>query len=169
MIIPHCYVSCATRLDASYFERRNISGMLLDIDGTLKDFQSPAAPASTVRWIEQMSSAGLRMCLLSNGRAARIGPLAASLGLPFVSEAMKPSPRGCCRGLELLQLPAQRVALIGDQIFADVLAGRLAGLHTVLVRPTSRVEPWFTRIKRPLEAPIRLWLKRRLDAFDASC
>jgi len=41
--------------------------------------------------------------------------------------------------------------MVGDQLFSDILAGRLAGLFTILVRPTSAEEPWFTRIKRPVE------------------
>jgi HAD superfamily phosphatase (TIGR01668 family) len=103
--------------------------------------------------------------LFSNGRQARIAGIAAELGLPYVAEAMKPWPHGCRRGLTALGLPAERVAVVGDQIFADILAGRLARLFTVLVRPTSRVEPWFTRLKRPFEAPILLLLRRRLDQF----
>ena len=47
--------------------------------------------------------------------------------------------------------------MVGDQVFADVLAGRLAGIKCILVRPIHpEEEPWFTRIKRP---PERLWLK----------
>ena len=42
--------------------------------------------------------------------------------------------------------------MVGDQIFADVMAGRLAGLTTILVRPIQpNEEPWFARMKRPLE------------------
>jgi predicted HAD superfamily phosphohydrolase YqeG len=41
--------------------------------------------------------------------------------------------------------------MVGDQVFADVVAGRLAGLRTILVRPTSPDEPWFTQLKRPFE------------------
>ena len=45
------------------------------------------------------------MCLILNGRTARIAALASQLNLPFVAEAMKPSPAGCRRGLEILNLP----------------------------------------------------------------
>jgi HAD superfamily phosphatase (TIGR01668 family) len=167
MLLPHSYVSSATRLSADYFSARGIRGLLLDIDGTLKDFEATLVPSPVLSWLEQLASDGLHLCLFSNGRAARIERLAAQLNLPFVAEAMKPWPRGCRRGLRLLGLRPDQVAVIGDQIFADVLAGRLAGLHTILVRPTSRTEPWFTRVKRPFEVPIRLLLRRRLD-MDAS-
>ena len=34
-----------------------------------------------------------------------------------------------------LDLPADQVALVGDRVFTDVLAGNRLGLFTVLVRP----------------------------------
>ena len=51
--------------------------------------------------------------------------------------------------------------MVGDQLFADVLAGRLAGLYTILVRPTSADEPWFTSVKRPLERRMLWWMDSR--------
>lgn len=164
MLFPHSYLSSATRIDAAYLHARRLEGLLLDIDGTLKDFTAPAVPPHVVAWLERLSDAGIRLCLFSNGRTARIEGLASQLNLPFVAEAVKPSPAGCRRGLKILDLPPQRVAVVGDQIFADILAGRLARLYTILVRPTSRVEPWFTRLKRPFEAPLLLLLRGRLDA-----
>lgn len=164
MLLPHTYVRLATSIDAAYLRARNIEGLLLDIDGTLKDFKAPSAPAAVVEWMNGLRQQGIRICLFSNGRTARIARLAEELGVPFVAEALKPSPKGCRRGLAILELPRERVAVMGDQIFADILAGRLARLHTILVCPTSRVEPWFTRLKRPLEAPVRLLLRGRLDA-----
>lgn len=163
MLLPDYYLSSATLLNSAFLKSREIEGLLLDIDGTLKDFSAASVPASVVSWMRELQRDGIRLCLLSNGRKERIGRLAAELDLPYVAEAMKPMPAGCRRGLEVLGLPARKVAVVGDQIFADVMAGRLARLFTVLVRPTSRVEPWFTRLKRPFEAPIRVLIRRRLD------
>jgi HAD superfamily phosphatase (TIGR01668 family) len=167
MLLPHVYLSTATRLDADYLRSQGIDGLLLDIDGTLKDFLAPSIPPNVIAWLERLREHGIGLCLFSNGRVARIEKLASALGLPFVAEAMKPSPTGCRRGLKILGLTAQRVAVVGDQIYADVLAGRLAGLHTVLVQPTSRVEPWFTRLKRPFEAPLLWLIRRRLDVYQS--
>ena len=101
------------------------------------------------------------MCLLSNGRSRRIGRLAERLGLPFVSQACKPFPFGCQRAMRMLGLTGRQTAVIGDQLFADVMAARLAGLPSILVRPIHpEEEPWFTRMKRPLE---RVLLRKRGD------
>ena len=75
-----------------------------------------------------------------------------------MARAFKPLPLGCLAGVKKLGVPRTRAAMVGDQIFADVMAGRLAGLFTVLVRPTSPVEPWFTRLKRPAERRVLRWI-----------
>lgn len=138
-----------------------VAGLLLDLDNTLKDYRAEEVPDHVQSWLGGLRAAGVRSCLLSNGKAARIARYGEALAMPYVAEAWKPFPFGCRRGLRALGLPATRVAVVGDQLFADVLAGRLAGLFTVLVRPTSPAEPWFTRLKRPLERRVLRWLKNR--------
>jgi predicted HAD superfamily phosphohydrolase YqeG len=44
--------------------------------------------------------------------------------------------------LEQLDLPHGQVAIVGDRVFTDVLAGNRLGLYTVLVKPVNpRGEP----------------------------
>jgi HAD superfamily phosphatase (TIGR01668 family) len=138
-----------------------IDALLLDVDCTLKSYRDAQVAPEVKAWLETLRASGIGICLVSNGRGGRIGRLAGMLGLPFVSKAMKPFPFGCRRAIRQEAFDARRTAMIGDQIFADIPAGRLAGLTSILVRPIRpEEEPWFTRLKRPLE---RLLL-RRLDA-----
>ena len=72
--------------------------------------------------------------------------------IPFVATACKPFPFGCRRAIRNMKLNHGRTAMVGDQLFADIMAGRLAGLIAILVRPIRpEEEPWFTRLKRPVE------------------
>ena len=41
------------------------------------------------------------------------------------------------RVLEQLDLPHGQVAIVGDRVFTDVLAGNRLGLYTVLVKPVN--------------------------------
>jgi HAD superfamily phosphatase (TIGR01668 family) len=162
LITPHYRLKSVLDLDAAGLRARGIDGLLLDLDGTLKDYRAEQVPAPVLAWVHALRSAGLRLCLLSNGKPRRIERFASELSIPFVAKAFKPWPRGCRKALQLLGLDRARVAIIGDQIFADVLAGRLAGLCTMLVPPShGSDEPWFTRLKRPLERWALRWLVRR--------
>ena len=79
----------------------------------------------------------------------RIRSLAGRLDLPCVSNAMKPLPWGVRAAMQKLHAEPSQTAMVGDQLFADVMAGRLAGVRSILVDPIHpEEEPWFTRLKR---------------------
>lgn len=158
LITPHLRLPGVLDLEAGRLRSLGLEGLLLDVDGTLKDHGAAGIDEAVVDRIRAWRSAGLRICLLSNGGGRRISRLARRLEVPHVARACKPFPFGCRAGLGVLGLDRRRVAIVGDQLFADVLAGRLAGLITILVTPTSPVEPWFTRLKRPLERRVLLRL-----------
>ena len=55
----------------------------------------------------------------------------------------------CWSAVKKLDAPPSQTAIVGDQVFADVMAGRVAGVRTILVDPIHpEEEPWFTRLKR---------------------
>jgi HAD superfamily phosphatase (TIGR01668 family) len=150
-LAPDLQLDSVLDLTLDRLRRAGLKGLLLDLDCTLKDYHADSIPERVLAWIDELRRDGVRLCLLSNGKPGRIGRFARGLDVPFVAKAFKPLPFGCYRGLRELGLPPGRVGVVGDQLFADVLAGRLAGLFTVLVKPTSPREPWFTRLKRPFE------------------
>src|SRR5262245_14265426 len=147
LITPDLQVDNVLELTVDRIRSLELDGLLLDMDCTLKDYHDHRFSADVHRWVSTLSAGGIQLCILSNAKPARLKPLAEMIGLPFVAKAFKPFPFGCQSGLQRLQLHARRTAMVGDQLFSDVLAGRLAGLFTILVRPTSSEEPWFTRIK----------------------
>jgi uncharacterized protein len=150
LLRPHLRVQKVFDLDAAVFHRYGLNAALLDIDNTLapcyaKDYRQAEL------WVEQICAAGFHVALLSNAHTHRVARIAGLLKVPFRARALKPMPFGCKDIVRSLGLDSNRTCLVGDQVFADVLAGRLAGLFTILVNPIGDDEPWFTRIKRPFE------------------
>jgi hypothetical protein len=162
LLTPHLQLASVLDIGPDMLCALGVEGLLLDLDETLKPYYENSFRPEIVAWVEQMKREHVRLCLVTNGMAGRVGPLAERLGIEYVSWAAKPFPHGVRAGFAKLGLDRTRVALVGDQIFADVIAGRLAGVFTILVRPTSPREPWNTRIKRPLER----FLLRRLSRTD---
>ena len=73
------------------------------------------------------------------------------LGCEVVDHAMKPAPFALRRAMEMHGATPDKTVMIGDQVFTDVAAGNLAGVRTVLVRPQSRRDLWYTQIFRVFE------------------
>jgi len=161
-LTPQLRVETVLELGPDRLRAMGLDALLLDVDGTLKRYRRQRPAPAVAAWIESLRTAGFKLCLLSNGRGRRIGQFARQVEIPAVCRACKPLPYGCRRAMRMLGAAANRTAIIGDQVFADVMAGRLAGVFTILVRPIHpEEEPWFTRLKRPLESRFLRWLAQR--------
>lgn len=157
LVTPHLRLASVLELRPDHLRSNGRQGLLLDLDCTLKDYHAVQLGSAVRAWVESMRRSGVRMCLVTNGRPRRIEPFAQQLGIPFVAQAFKPLPFGCRKALGLIELRPEQAAIVGDQLFADILAGRLAGLFTILVPPTSPIEPLWTRLKRPFERRVLRW------------
>ena len=51
---------------------------------------------------------------------------------------------------------ASEAVMVGDQVFTDVIAGRLAPVYTIMVEKYSSKEIWYVVLKRPFEKLVRL-------------
>jgi HAD superfamily phosphatase (TIGR01668 family) len=127
---------------------RGIRGVILDLDNTLVPWGAREAPPELRGWIAAGRAEGLQFCIVSNNRGARVARLAAALGLPAVTGALKPRRGALRRALGVMGTTPATTALIGDQLFTDILGGNRLGLHTILVRPQSRKEFVLTRAVR---------------------
>lgn len=114
---------------------RPVRALVLDVDRTLLPRRQATLPASAGRWLQSALSRVPVHLLSNNPSRRRIGAVAAPLGIPFTTSAGKPRRGALRQVLDQLGLPASDVALIGDRVFTDVLAGNRLGLFTVLVRP----------------------------------
>jgi hypothetical protein len=159
LLVPHILVERVEELSPKRLRELGLDALLLDVDCTLTRYRQAEIAPEVAAWLDELRAAGIGLCLVSNGNARRIRRFAERLGLPYVGWALKPLPWRCRSAASKVGSPRQRTAMVGDQMFADVLAGRLAGLQTVLVRPIHpEEEPWYTRLKRVPER----WLLRRL-------
>lgn len=129
--------------------------VLVDRDNTCVPRDTKVAPVAVRDWIRQVQEAGIRVCMLSNNfHTAEVEASAADLGMDVVHHAMKPFPFAVWAALAKEGVPAEQAVVVGDQLFTDVLAGSLAGVRTILVRPQSQVDLWYTNIFRLFEAPL---------------
>jgi HAD superfamily phosphatase (TIGR01668 family) len=156
---PNLYIDSVLDLTPERLQKYDLKSLLLDVDCTLKNYRSQTIPPEILHWIETMKENGIGLCLVSNGRGERIRCSAEQVQLPFIAPAMKPLPFGCRTAIQTMNFDKKSTAMVGDQVFSDLLAGKFAGLFTILVVPMRpEEEPWFAKIKRPLE---RIVLRRK--------
>lgn len=158
-LAPHLRVKSVRELSLQRLRELGIDALLLDVDCTLKRYRHEEVTPEVAAWLEELRAGGIGLCLVSNGWGRRVRRFAQRLDLPFVAKALKPFPFGCRAAVRKMGFRRSRTAMVGDQLFADVMAARLAGLTSILVRPIHpEEEPWFTRIKRPPERCLLRWM-----------
>ena len=154
-LIPSRYASSILALDPGGLVADGIRGLILDLDNTVVEWNAPA-PAEAVRqWVGRVRAAGVQMCIVSNNFSSRTQAIGRALDVPVVAAAVKPIPWGFRRAMALMGTQASRTALIGDQVFTDILGGNLLGVCTILVEPLSTREFPTTRLIRRLERLVR--------------
>lgn len=162
LLQPCRMVRHITDLPPSFFEENGYRAVILDVDNTLTTHGNPVPAEGVTEWVEAVKKTGVQMAILSNNTRKRVEPFAKKLGLDFVSMAGKPLSFGVTRACKRYGLRPGQVALIGDQIFTDILSGNVKGVCTILVEPYELEKGWFFRLKRRLEQPvIRRFRKRK--------
>ena len=130
-----------------------IRGLMLDLANTLTTHDNPVPAEGVLSWIDVMRQAGIALMIVSNNKPHRVQPFAAALGLPFVAEGAKPLPKGFRQAQKRMQLPFSQLAVVGDQIFTDILGANLCGVKSIYVRPIQYEKKGFLKVKRWLERP----------------
>lgn len=161
LLIPDEYLPSVTLLDPQRLRARGIRGLIVDLDNTLVPWRGGDPVPGLACWLERVRGAGIAVCILSNNRSARVGAWGRSLGVPVIAAAAKPRRKAFVRAMEVLGTGPAETAVVGDQLFTDVLGGRRLGLYTVLVQPLSRREFVGTRLVRGLERRVLAYLSRR--------
>ncbi len=134
-----------------FLHKKQIKGLLLDLDNTLTTHNNPVPPQSSLDWLDKMRAAGIKLMIVSNNHAPRVTPFAEQLGLDFVSEGKKPLTFGYTRAIKRLGLEKRNVAAVGDQIFTDVLGSNLNGIRSIFVFPIEPETSLPFRFKRAIE------------------
>lgn len=151
LLCPRMTANHLPAVQAENLIKLGIQGVILDLDNTIIAWDSTELCPEAANWIRGAQSAGLKVGLVSNNHRQRVESFAVVFGIPFASRAFKPAKSGFRQVIEAMTLTADRVAVIGDQLFTDILGGNRLGCYTIWVKPISAQEFVGTKLTRQLE------------------
>lgn len=154
LLKPDIKLHGITDITVELLNKFNIKALLLDVDNTMSTHHGTVLTDGLPEWISYMQQSGIKLMVLSNSKKQRIAPFAKRIGLPFISLGCKPLPTGYIRGVKALGEKRKNVAIVGDQIFTDVLGGNAVGVKTILLTPIKLEDGFSFKVRRNLEKKI---------------
>lgn len=142
-----------TEITPGFLLGNNIKGLLLDLDNTLTTHDNPVPGEGVMDWLKKIKDAGIKMVIVSNNHSPRVKPFADMLGLDFVCEGKKPLSSGFNRAQKRMKVPFSQLAVVGDQIFTDMLGANLKRVRGIFVYPIEHEKTRFFKLKRWAERP----------------
>ena len=137
--------------------RRGIKLLLADLDNTLVPYGVPLPDEKVINWRDELHAYGITLFILSNNRHEhRPRIFAEGLDVPYIGHAAKPYKKSFLRAMEEMRVTKEQTAIIGDQIFTDVLGGNRAGISTILVKPIRLAGNPGRYLRYAVEVPFRL-------------
>lgn len=151
LLRPRLYVATVFDIEPDFLTERGISGLIVDLDNTLVAWNHPDVSTELGLWIADMRSHAIEMCIVSNNMGERVEAFAEKIGVMSIAKAAKPRRRSFHAAMRRMGTHAHTTAVIGDQIFTDILGGNRLNLYTILVHPLDDREYWMTRMVRQVE------------------
>lgn len=160
-LYPNVYFTKVEDITIEFLIKNKIKALILDVDNTLIDYNKNLSD-EIIEWSRQIQGQGIKMYILSNtNKTEKVEKVAKKLEIPYESFAKKPSKKGFLKIRNILNIKEENIAVVGDQIFTDVIGGNRCKMFTILVDPVDKKDYWYTAWKRPLENVFKKKLKKR--------
>ena len=154
-IYPNVYFTNVQDITISFLIKNKIKALILDLDNTLIDYKKNLSE-EIIEWSKMLQGQGIKMYILSNtNKEEKVKMVANKLEIPYELFAKKPFKKGFLKVQEKLKLKNENIAVVGDQIFTDIIGGNRCNMFTILVDPVDKKDYWYTAWKRPIEDKLK--------------
>lgn len=149
--IPDMYQKSIYKIDYQKLKDNGIKCILFDLDNTCAPLSVDEPTKKLLDLFEELKDMEFKIIIFSNASKKRVAPFKNKLLVDCCANARKPYKEKFLKILKTFKFNLSEVAIVGDQLYRDILGGNRVGITTVLVNPLSPDdEPW-TRIFRYFE------------------
>ncbi len=155
ILFPNEYLEKVEQITINLLQKNKIKALILDVDNTLIDYKQNLSK-ETIQWAKELKGQGTKLYILSNtNKKEKVEKVANTLQIPYKTFAKKPLKKGFLEVQKILQEKPENIAVVGDQIFTDIIGGNRCKMFTILVEQKDKKDYWYTAWKRPIENKIK--------------
>ena len=153
-LYPKLYLNSVKEITLQMLEQNNIKGLILDVDNTLIDFDKKM-PEGVKEWAENLKQNNIKLYIVSNSNhKEKVEKTAKTLDIPYTYFAKKPLKGGLNKAKKNMELPSEQIAVVGDQIFTDVIGANRAKMFSILVKPINEKTSGLQKLKDQLKTEL---------------
>ena len=158
--LPKIITDALTDITPELLKSRNIQLLMLDFDNTIVPYTRNEPTPLMEKWLKDMVASDIQICVVSNSKRDRVKIFCEGYGIPCITHASKPFTKGIRECLAKFDTPADRAALVGDQIYTDTLGANAAGVTSILVKAIDNHNFWL-KARHVLEKPFIFAARKR--------
>ena len=137
-------------------QKMGAKAVALDIDNTICNDGKQNCISGLEEWLENVQKSGISVMILSNAMPRRPKNVSKKLGIPYLSMARKPKAHKLIKAAQMMNVEIHQLAMVGDQLFADVMAANACGAIAIRVEPLegeTRFKKFYEN-RRAKETPV---------------
>lgn len=115
-----------------------VKTIAVDADNTTSHDRTTTPLPGAEEWIKELKKEGFKIVLLSNAATARAKVLADQYDITPLGLALKPLPFGYIRVALRTRTMPQKICMIGDQLFTDIMGANICGFKSIYVFPYAK-------------------------------
>ena len=155
LLYPKAHFNNVEEISYEFLMQNDIKALVLDVDNTLIDYDKNL-PEEKIVWANELMKKGIKFYILSNtNKKEKVETVSKKMNIPYINFAKKPLKGGFLKVKKLLDEDFGKIAVVGDQIFTDVLGANRCKMFAILVEPVGKKDMILTKVKRPIEQFIK--------------
>lgn len=149
-----------TDISADYLHAHGLKLLLADFDNTMLPYTTNEPTRELLDWVTSIKAAGITLCIVSNSRKPRVPRFCEQYEVSCITGAKKPGTRGVKEAMRLFGMEKKNTALVGDQIYTDVLCAKISGVTALAVKSIHNHNIWL-KLRHVLEVPFLAMARKR--------
>ena len=160
-LLPNIILDAVTQITPQMLQERGVRFLMMDFDNTIVPYTSNIPTGEMLMWLEMMKQSDIALCVVSNSKRPRVVEFCRKYGLDCITHSKKPFQKGISEAKHKYDLRPSDAALVGDQIFTDVLGANCGGMTSILVKAIDNHNIWL-KLRHVAELPFIALGRRKI-------
>ena len=151
-LLPTFITPKLTDLTPQQLRSWEIQLLMMDFDNTIVPYTTSTPTEEMDRWLREMAASDIQLCVVSNSKKDRVKVFCGQYGIDCITHSRKPFRKGIRQCMNKYRFPPSHCALVGDQIFTDILGANGFNVTSILVDAIDNHNIWL-KLRHVAELP----------------